>query len=287
MKRHIIQIIGSILPNSYFQVIWTKVIYRGSLKGFCAPLLNCYACPLAVASCPIGAIQHFMATSKVPYYVIGYLSLISLSVGRMACGWLCPFGFFQDLMAKIKLKKFPLPRYMGYLKYVALALLVFILPYLTQEHWFSRLCPWGAMEASIPWALWNPKDPNFLALTPHNTPIRDLIGGAYYLKIGILVAFLGLMLFFKRPFCFLACPLGAIFSLFNKFSIFRLKVDLTTCTNCGRCHRRCPVGLKVYENPNSPECIRCLECTKCRSVKLYTIFEKEPRIRDESSEAGW
>ena len=150
-----------------------------------------------------------------------------------------------------------------------------MLPYFTQESWFSRLCPWGALEASIPWALWNPTDQNFLALTPENAPIRDLIGWPYYLKIGILVSFLTMMIFIVRPFCRFACPLGAIFSLFNKFSVLRLTVNHDTCTQCDICYRLCPVDIKVYEDTNSPECIRCLECTQCRSVKLSLIGGQE------------
>lgn len=286
-KRIIAQIIGSILPNSYFQVIATKVIYRGQLKGICAPLFNCYACPLATVSCPIGTLQHFSAIAKIPYYVIGYLSLIGLAVGRMACGWICPFGFFQDLMAKIKTRKFRFPPSLRYLKYVILVILVFLIPFLTHVNWFSKLCPWGALEASIPWALWNPSDPAFLSLMPDNAPVRDLIEGPFYLKMVILVGFLGLMLFYKRAFCFLACPLGAIFSLFNKISILRLGVDTETCTQCNKCLRDCPVSIKVYEDPNSLDCIRCLQCTKCSKVSVYSTFGKKPITRDEKSEAGY
>lgn len=277
--RKISQIIGAIVPNSYFKVISSQVIYRGLLKGFCIPLMNCYACPLAVFACPIGTMQHFAVKHRVPYYLIGWLSMVSLSVGRLACGWICPFGFMQDLMAKIKLKKFHLPSYLGYLKYVFLVLFVLIIPYFTGEHWFSKLCPWGALEASVPWGLWNPKDPNFLALTPHNKPILDLVGGMYFFKLGILAGFILLMLFTFRPFCKLMCPLGAIFSLFNRLSILRLKVDLESCLQCDRCYRLCPMDLKVYEEANALECIRCLECTKCNFVKFTTIFHEKTEVQ--------
>jgi polyferredoxin len=227
-----------------------------------------------------------MAIAKIPYYVIGYLALIGLAVGRMACGWVCPFGFFQDLIAKIKIKKFRFPSFLRYLKYAVLVILVIIIPFLTHEHWFSRLCPWGAVEASIPWAIWNPDAPAFLALIPSNAPIRDMIGGVYYMKMAILASFLILMLLFRRPFCFLVCPLGAIFSLFNKVSIFRLGVNDATCTKCNKCYARCPSGIKVYENPDSPDCIRCLDCTKCKSVKFYSILSKQPKFRTKDAEAG-
>jgi len=272
--RLITQIAGSILPNSYFQVIATKTIYQGRLKGICAPLFNCYACPLAVVSCPIGTLQHFSAIGKIPYYVIGYLGIIGLAVGRMACGWICPFGFFQDLIAKIKIRKFRFPSYLGYMRYFILVILVFIIPFLTHEPWFTKLCPWGTIEAGIPWILWNS---NF----------RSLISNIYYLKLAILVGFLGLMLIFKRPFCFLACPLGAIFALFNKISIIRLGVDIESCTRCDRCLRDCPVNIRVYENPNSHNCIRCLKCTRCSKVSVYSIFSKKPMSHEEELEAGY
>jgi polyferredoxin len=276
MLRRAFQILGTILPNSYFPVFWKKAIYQGQLKGICAPLMNCFACPLATVHCPIGALQHFVAVSKIPYYIIGYLSIIGLSVGRMACGWICPFGFFQDLIAKIKVKKRKLrfPAYLAYLRYVFLVVAVIALPLVTHEHWFSKLCPWGTIEAGIPWVIWS-------------QDIRNMIGGLYYIKIFILVLFLGLMVFFKRPFCFLMCPLGAIFSLFNKLSILRLGVDTESCTKCNRCLRNCPVGIKVYENPNSHNCIRCLECTKCSAVRVYSIFSKNQMTRDEYAEAIW
>lgn len=44
---------GLLAANSYFNVLRTKIIYQGDLKGICLPLLNCYACPLATFSCPI------------------------------------------------------------------------------------------------------------------------------------------------------------------------------------------------------------------------------------------
>jgi NAD-dependent dihydropyrimidine dehydrogenase PreA subunit len=41
-----------------------------------------------------------------------------------------------------------------------------------------------------------------------------------------------------------------------------MTVDEETCTLCGKCEQECPVGVSVYETPNSPDCIRCLKCEK-------------------------
>jgi polyferredoxin len=72
-----------------------------------------------------------------------------------------------------------------------------------------------------------------------------------------------LMLCTSRPFCKVICPLGAILSLFNRISYFRLWIDEGKCVRCGRCYRRCPMGLKVYEEKNALDCIRCFNCKSC------------------------
>ncbi|MEW6189758.1 MAG: 4Fe-4S binding protein [Actinomycetota bacterium] len=95
------------------------------------------------------------------------------------------------------------------------------------------------------------------------------IGWLFYAKMSLLFFFLIWMIFSKRPFCRTICPLGTIFSLFNRFSFLQLKVDLSSCNLCGECQRICPVDIKVYEHPNSVNslrCIRCLECTSCPHI---------------------
>ena len=75
LKRRLFQGMGSVLPNSYVQGFLSAVLYQGSLKSVCSPLLNCYACPSALFSCPIGTLQHFMVTGNVPYYGAGSLAV--------------------------------------------------------------------------------------------------------------------------------------------------------------------------------------------------------------------
>lgn len=252
---------GVMLTNSYVQVISTKMIYDGPLKGICVPFLNCHACPFAVFSCPIGMLQHSMAIHRFPFYLLGYFIVIGLIVGRAACGWLCPFGFIQDLMYKIKTKKFSIPKFLNYSKYVILTVLVIILPLLTYEHWFSRLCPFGALIAGIPWVAWNPIDPDF------GEPVVDSadIGFMYFLKIGILIFFLVWFILAKRPFCRVACPMGAIWALFNRVSLLKAKIG-EDCPECKRCNKLCPMELDVYHEVDSENCIKCLDCTDCDHV---------------------
>ncbi|MBO5288275.1 MAG: 4Fe-4S binding protein [Spirochaetales bacterium] len=62
--------------------------------------------------------------------------------------------------------------------------------------------------------------------------------------------------------CRFVCPLGAIYSFFNKWAIFGIKVDETKCTHCNACVNSCKMDTKKI---NDRECIRCGECkTKCK-----------------------
>lgn len=247
--RKIAQSLSTAITNSYWLSLFTGTIYQGQLKGFCVPALNCYACPLALFACPIGTIQHFVGYGAyhISLYAIGILGVIASAIGRMACGWVCPFGLLQDLLFKLRTRKLSLPRWAAYGKYAALGFLVFLIPLFTKVPWFCKLCPAGALEGAFPMLLLD-------------SSLRELVGALFALKMFILASFLTAMVLIKRPFCRTACPLGAIFSFFNRVSIFRLSVDRKKCTKCNKCHKVCPMDIKVYQNPNDIDCIRCLDC---------------------------
>lgn len=265
--RRFTQIFGYVISHNYFKSIFvTKEIYQGPLRATCIPFLTCYSCPLAVFSCPIGTIQHYMVIRQFPFLDLAHISIVALAVGRMACGWLCPFGLIQDLLYKIKSVKIKLLPSLFYIKYLSLAGLVIIIPYITGVTWFSRLCPYGMLEAGIPWVVWNPINPST------NLPTVDTaaVGWAFVIKLLILIVFLVLFVISKRPFCRIACPLGVIFSVFNKISLIRMEVkNPETCSHkCNLCREVCPMEIKVSNDPNSGECIRCLKCMKCSKVSI-------------------
>jgi polyferredoxin len=263
LKRRIFQAAGTIFPNAYVQWFLAPTLYQGRLKGVCTPLFNCYACPSALFSCPIGTMQHFAATGAIPYYGAGLLATIGASVGRMTCGTLCPFGFLQDLLYKLKTWKGSLPGWGRYLRYAALALLVFLIPYLTHQNWFSKLCPVGTLTAGLPWVTLN-------------RGLHAMIGSLFWVKLSILLFFVAASVPVKRIFCRAACPLGAIFSFFNGSSFLQLAWNPDTCSRCGKCQKICPVDIRADYNPTNPECVRCWDCTRCPSLKATTVLHKNP-----------
>ncbi len=262
------QLAGTILSNSYLGTLFTRTVNTGLTKGACVPFLNCYACPTALFSCPVGTLQHFMAIQVVPFYLLSFIALIGLTIGRMGCGWVCPFGFVQDLMYKIKSRKYEIPSRYKYVKYLVLLVLVIVIPYKTGEMWFSKLCPAGTLFAGIPWAIWNPvQSKTGLHVLP------DGPGVLFYVALFILMMFLIWFVISKRPFCRLFCPMGALLALFSRFSMVRLELG-DGCDGCNKCSDICPMELDVTVEYNSEECIRCLECTKCGYVNLKTMFPK-------------
>ena len=233
-----------------------------SAGGFCCPVLNCWACPGALTSCPIGALQHSAAEARLliaagqgwltalPFYLVGTLFVFSVTLGRFMCGWLCPFGWLQDLLGRLGRHKLRLPTWTGYLRYVFLVGLVLIVPYYTSVQWFSRLCPQGALQGGLLQPLLHPE-------------LRHGIGLLWYAKEAMLVGWLVAFVFMRRPFCRLMCPLGAIFSLFYGVSMLQLRIDPSKCVDCGRCEKLCPAGLDPRRHLSSHLCVTCLECQSC------------------------
>lgn len=256
--RRWVQFSSTVLVNSY-------VLLRlfPSLKGIPCPGFNCYACPGAIFACPIGSLQHFAAIGQFPFYVLGVLSLIGLAVGRLACGWTCPFGWLQDtlfgLRKRLRRREWQLTNRYGWLPYAFLVVLVIIVPYITHEPWFSKLCPQGGLEAGIPLVLFDAQ-------------IRSQVGWLFAVKMAILATFLVWMVHTGRPFCRFVCPLGAIWSPFNRVSTLHIAYDSSSCTDCGACDRACPMSIAVRQELGCRRCIRCMECVRvCPSAALRLL----------------
>ena len=233
-------------------------IYQGKGKTVCVPGLNCYSCPAASGACPIGAFQAVAGSSKFrfSYYISGFLILLGVLLGRLICGFLCPFGWFQELLHRIPTRKLSTKklRPLTYLKYVILLVMVVLLPAFAVndvgmgDPFFCKyLCPQGGLEGAIPLAL-------------VNSGIRAALGGLFTWKLCILLAVAVLSVLFYRPFCKWLCPLGAFYALFNKVSLLQMKVDANACISCGKCVKVCSMDVDVTKTPDHAECIRCGKC---------------------------
>ena len=254
MKRTLIQIISLFVANPMLNNLISGKLYKGQLKNICLPGLNCYSCPAAAFSCPLGALQTILGSIKYTFsfYVTGFLLLIGLLLGRAVCGYLCPFGLFQELLHKIKSPKFNLWRPLIYVKYLILLIFVIAIPLISklgEPAFCEYICPAGTLEAALP------------MLATH-TEYRRIIGELFNLKMTILiVTIIGCVLIY-RFFCKLICPLGAIYGLMNRLSIYQLTVDESACIHCEKCKKICRMNINPAIENNSIECIRCGDCQK-------------------------
>lgn len=282
--RHRIQAVWALLSNSYLAGFVQGKIYRGNLKKLCVPGLNCYSCPGALGSCPIGALQAVIGSwnFKFAFYVAGFLMFIGAIAGRFACGWLCPFGLLQDLLHKIpapiKKNKWKGDRLLRKLKYIILLLFVILLPLCLTDvlgqgspYFCKLICPAGTLEGGIPLVLLN-------------QAMYRALGWLYVWKNVLLIATVLISIIIYRPFCKYLCPLGAVYSVFNPIAVFRYRVDKEKCTECGACSKVCEMCIDPVQETNHPECIHCGQCKKIcpqHAIDCGTLSEV-PNIKEKN-----
>jgi polyferredoxin len=283
--RRLIQLYSALLYNAHLKGFAEGQIYTGPLKNLCVPGLNCYSCPGAVGACPLGSLQNAVAASadRPAFYVVGLLLLFGLLLGRVICGFLCPFGLLQELLHKLptkKVKKSPLTRKLSRVKYALLLVFVLAIP-----AWFALrrlplpafckyICPAGTLEGAV-----------LLLLHPANGALRAMTGGLFWWKMGVLLLVLGGCVFLYRAFCRFLCPLGALYSLLSRLALLGVRVDETRCTDCGACVRACRMDIRAV---GDGECIHCGDCidrcpARAISFRAGRILLRGPEIGEGGS----
>lgn len=189
-------------------------------------------------------IQKIHSASIILMYAVLALSLL---FGPVFCGWICPFGTFQEFLGKIGKKLFgkrynhflpqKLDRVLRYLRYAVLALVLYNTA-VTAKLIFQDVDPYYAL---------------------FNMFTGEVAVSAYTVLGVVMLA----SLFVERPFCKYACPYGAFLGVFNLFRIFKIKRKQSTCTHCKACDRSCPMNIEVSsaKTVRNHQCISCLKCT--------------------------
>ncbi len=267
-KRQYIQLLTAVFYNCHLSGFLTGKIFKGQTKGICVPGLNCYSCPGALFACPLGSLQSALSKSlyRFPFYMLGTLLLFGILFGRMICGFLCPFGFVQELLYKLplpKIKKNRFTKLLSGLKYLILAVFVVMIPIIQAVPGFCKyICPAGSLSAGIP-----------LVLLDEN--LKGQIGWLFSWKMFVLALCLLLCSVCYRAFCRFFCPLGAIYSFFNPISFFGVRVDKEKCTGCNACIKVCKMDTGCV---GDGECIHCGDCIKvCPEDAIRYAGKKFPK----------
>ncbi len=275
-KRKLIQLYFALLYNINLKGFTSGRLYKGESKRFCVPGINCYSCPGAVGACPLGSLQGAYGNGKSTiFYMGGIILMFCILFGRMICGYACPFGLIQELFYKVKtpkVKKGPLTRILSYIKYFILAFLAIIVPlmYALRKQpvpaFCKYICPAGTLEGGI----------SLLSHKVNNSFFASL-GPLFTWKFALLVSFIVGSVFIFRIFCRFVCPLGALYGLFNRFSVFGIKLNQDKCVHCNLCISRCKLDIhKVGDQ----ECISCGECISVCPTNAITwkgsVFKLPP-----------
>ena len=178
--------------------------------------------------------------------IAAYTIVSLLLLGRgVFCGWLCPFGALQELLARVA-RAFGLPQWNPP-------------PALQERLWLGKYVSaaivLGLAFVSLDMAVTASEvEPFKTAITSHFT--RAL---PYVLYAGALV-FAGL--FTERAYCRFMCPLGGVLALLDRLHLLDLLRRRPECGNpCSLCERSCPVkAIRPSGEIVMAECFQCLDC---------------------------
>jgi len=248
-------------------------------------VLFLHAAPLIMRLDPLAMLANLIASRTVVALSAIALIMVALSLvlGRVWCGWLCPLGTVLDWFSFIRWKRKyeALPDWLRSMKYVLLVailaaalfsnLTLLIFDPLTIMVRTFAVSIWPGLDAATNWAesLLNGIEPmqdavarfdNFIrpALLPTDAlSYRD--GWFFGLIFAVIIA---LNLVSRRFWCRYICPLGAFYGIISKISIIRRRVG-ESCNRCKLCQDICPTGTIRREKDCSSDPGECIMCLKC------------------------
>jgi len=234
------------------------------------------------------ALQFMLYNVVFPWLAIASFLIVGVLVGKSFCGWVCPFGFIQDLIGFIKRKKMQIsPRThesMVYIKYGVLGITLFVSvtfsvsKLIGSSHGYESAL---GIFAKAPFTTLSPTE-TLLATLPkmildfRNTVLEvsffEVLSGIanvpllFWFQLAIMISVLVFSAYVSRGWCKYFCPHGAIMAIMNRFSFLGLRRDLVKCVKgeCRLCVEACPMNVRILDLPwkkfSDPECIYCMKC---------------------------
>ncbi len=198
-------------------------------------------------------------THESSFILMWIVFALTLLVGPVFCGWVCPLGSVQEWLGKLgkkifkrKYNRFIAYRYDRILRYLRYLMLGWVgyMTVVTGKLFFADIDPYFAL-----FNFWTGE-----------------VATAGLVILGLVLA---ASLLVERPFCKYACPYGAVLGIFNLFRIFKIKRNIPTCTDCKACDRSCPMNIPVSEGTavRSHQCITCMKCTSEQACPIENTLE--------------
>ncbi|RZB33437.1 MAG: hypothetical protein SRB2_03990 [Desulfobacteraceae bacterium Eth-SRB2] len=263
------------------------VLILGGLIGIdLGGFLPTYACPYVGQTrggvCFLFRLQFILGVgSWEAFKALGehllYFSILVVLIGRAWCGWICPFGFVQDVLDLIR-RKF----HIGYIRFperlranLRCIKWIFFFIALLIPLWvaYPLFAPSVAGDLRQPFCSLCPGkyilplvigDPDSVAVDFKSaTTITMTILGLTFSTLTIIGALL------KRRFWCPYCPMGLLLSWYKKISFIKLKKDCQKCTMCEVCYNVCPVEIQQVFKERENEDVTFTDCTLCLRCVEY------------------
>lgn len=196
--------------------------------------------------------------------LMSVIFILAVLFGPVFCGWVCPLGSAQEWVGKAGRKIFKnrynsivpkkIDKILRYLRYGVLIWVVYITS-ISGYLIFDKVDPYNAL-----FSFWSEEAAPF--------------------AIAVLVVTLVLSLFTERPWCKYACPYGALLGITNKFRIFKIRRNDSSCISCRKCDRSCPMNIEVSSSDTvrDLQCISCFECTSERSCPVDNTVDLQSNV---------
>lgn len=210
----------------------------------------------------------------------GLLILIpTLLLGRIFCNWICPYGTLHQFFGwlfnirknrdDIRANQY---RSAYQIKYIILAIFIILAAFGSlQIGLLDPICLLvRTFTVTVAPAIdlladdWQVNlllfdlDLSFSAFSP-GAPEQRIFSGAWFVGL-LIIGLVGMNLVIPRFFCRVLCPLGAFLGFLSRFALWRIDRDVTKCTDCNLCLRRCEGAADPQGALRKSECFVCFNC---------------------------
>jgi ferredoxin-type protein NapH len=274
-------------------VIFSAIVFNLGSLPLLFPVLWTWGLKTNTVGDAFTAIQFMFSGWNLAYVVFPWLGfasflIVGVLIGKSLCGWVCPFGFVQDLTSYVRRKQTDLSSRthdtLVYAKYFILIITMLIsITYSAavlahEDASYSQALgifvqgPFTALSPSETLFATLPKMVQGFLFSGWESLTSDILFGIsnlpplFWVQFAIMVIVLVFAVYVPRSWCRYLCPHGAIMAVMNRFSFLGLRREPFKCEKgtCRSCVQVCPTRVPILDLPwekfSHPECIYCMKC---------------------------